>query len=56
MKTYFHEVLIVYGSVSGNTEKIARAIGKGIDSKMDAEMLRVIARGSVSRVYVLFFK
>lgn len=35
------KALVIYDSVFGNTEKIARAIGKGLESKMDVEILRI---------------
>jgi flavodoxin I len=33
--------LVVYDSFFGNTEKIAQAIAKGLESKMDVEIMRV---------------
>lgn len=35
------KALVVYDSFFGNTEKIAQAIAKGLESKMKVEMLRV---------------
>jgi len=35
------KALIIYDSVFGNTEQIAQAMGKGLDSPQDVEVLRV---------------
>lgn len=35
------KALVIYDSYFGNTEKIARAIARGLESKIDVEILRV---------------